>query len=123
MIYDVTYVPGLSKNLLSARKASKTSGKSFVCYENKVVLRMLRDQSFVSRFCSRTDIFSASGVRHGPHPETALAASTTRGSPGVGMTTSTASRKIMKVHRMLMHLSEDITRKTVEQMGIVTIGE
>ena len=33
------------------------------------------------------------------------------------------SRDVMKVHRMLAHPSEDITRKTAEMMGIETTGQ
>ena len=34
-----------------------------------------------------------------------------------------ASRNVMEVHRMLAHLSEDITRKTAEMMVIETTGQ
>lgn len=121
-IYDVAYMRGLSKNLLSIRKASKTSGKPFVYYENKAVLGIPGDEFFVLPLCSRTGMFSTSEVRHAPHPKTVVAASTTR-SPRVAIATRTASREIVPMHRMLAHPSDDTTRKTAEQMGVVTIGE
>ena len=34
-----------------------------------------------------------------------------------------ASRNVIKVHRMLAHPSEDITRKTAEMMVIETTGQ
>ena len=34
-----------------------------------------------------------------------------------------ASRDVMKVHRMLAHPSEDITRKPAEMMGIEGTGQ
>ena len=50
---SVAYVPGLSRNLLSTRKAVEQWGKPLVYYETKAVLRFSGVESLVFYFCPR----------------------------------------------------------------------
>ena len=63
---SVAHVPGLSRNLLSTRKAVEQWGKSLVYYETKVVLGFPWEESLVLNFFSCKGLFSATGVRRTP---------------------------------------------------------
>ena len=53
--------------------------------------------------------------------ETSIAeAESARTDEGVALVVTAEARNIMEVRRMLEHLSEDITRKAAEAMGIAT---
>ena len=54
---DVTYVPGLSWNLLSTVKAVEQWGKSLIYYRNKAVLGFPGEESLVLKFCPVGDCF------------------------------------------------------------------
>ena len=69
---SVGYVPGLSRNLLSTRKAVEQWGKPFVYYKTKAVLGFPREESLVFNFCARRGLFSATGVRRTPSQGEAL---------------------------------------------------
>ena len=126
---DVAYVPGLSRNLLSTTKAVEQWGKRSIYYRNKVVLGFPGDESLVFKFCPRRGRFSATGARRVPRQEVALEANLTENglvkiASGTALVMRAgASRDVIKVHRMLAHPSEDITRKTAEMMGIGTMGQ
>ena len=126
---DVAYVPGLSRNLLSTVKAVEQWGKPLICYRNKTVFGFPGEESLVFKFCPRKGLFPATGARRIPRQEAALGANlTVNGVVRIASGTALAMRAgvscdVMEVHRMLAHLSEDITRKTVEMIGIETTGQ
>ena len=126
---DVAYVPGLSRNLLSTVKAVEQWGKPLICYRNKIVLGFPGEESLVFKFCPRKGLFPATGARRIPRQEAALGANlTVNGVVRIASGTALAMRAgvscdVMEVHRMLAHLSEDITRKTVEMIGIEWTGQ
>ena len=126
---DVAYVPGLSRNLLSAIKKVEQWGKPLIYYMNKAVLGFPGEESLVFKFCPRKGQSSATGARRIPRQEVALGTnSTENGLVRIASGTALAmragvSRDIMEVHGMLAHPSEDITRKTAEMMGIETTGQ
>ena len=126
---DVAYVPGLSRNLLSTVKAVEQWGKPLIYYRNKAVLEFLGEESLVFKFCPRQGLFSATGARRIPRQEVAREANLTENelvkiASGTALAMRAgASRDVMKIHRMLVHPSEDITRKTAEMMGIETTGQ
>ena len=72
-IVSIAYVPGLSRNLLSTRKAVEQWGKPLVCYKTKAVLGFTGEESLVFNFCLRKGLFSATGVRRTPSQGAALA--------------------------------------------------
>ncbi|CAN0151932.1 unnamed protein product, partial [Ascophyllum nodosum] len=104
---DVAYVPGLSRNLLSTVRAVEQWGKPLIYYRNKAVLGFPGEGSL----------------------EVALEANLTENglvkiASGAALRMRAgASRDVMEVHRMLVHPSEDITRKTVVMMGIEATGQ
>ena len=59
----VTYVPRLSRNLMSIRKTVEQWGKPLVYYKTKAVLGFPGEESLVFNFCSLKGMFSATGVR------------------------------------------------------------
>ena len=67
---EVAYVPGLSRNLLSALKAVEQWGKPIIYYRTQAVLGFPGDESLVFNFCPRKGLFSATGVRRIPSQET-----------------------------------------------------
>ena len=87
------------------------------------------EESLVSKFCSPKGLFLATGARRIPRQEVALGENLTEnGLVRIASGTALAMRAgvshdVMEVHRMLAHLSEDITRKTAEIMGIETTGQ
>ena len=126
---DVAYVPGLSRNLLSTVKAVEQWGKPLIYYRNKAVLGFPGEESLVFKFCPRQGLFSATGARRIPRQEVALEANLTENglvkiASGTALAMRAgASRDVMRIHRMLVHPSEDITRKTAEMIGIETTGQ
>ena len=54
---SVPYMPGLSWNLLSTRKAVEQRGKPLVFYETKTVLGFPGEKSLVFNFCPARDCF------------------------------------------------------------------
>ena len=126
---DVAYVPGLSRNLLSAVKAVEQWGKPLIYYRNKAVLGFPEEESLVFKFCPRRGLFSATGARRILRQEVALEANLTENglvkiASGAALRMRAgASRDVIKVYRMLAHPSEDITRKTAVMMGIETTGQ
>ena len=126
---DVAYVPGLSRNLLSTIKAVEQWEKPLIYYTNKDVLGFPGEESLVFKFCPRKGLFSATGAERKPRQEVALGAILTEnGLVRIASGTALAmragvSRGVMEVHRILAHLSEDITRKTAEMVGIETTGQ
>ena len=54
---DVAYVPGLSRNLLSAIKAVEQWGKPLIYYRNEAVLGFPREESLVSNSAPVRDCF------------------------------------------------------------------
>ena len=120
---DVAYVPGLSRNLLSAVKAVERWGKPLIYYRNKAVLGFPGEESLVFKFCPRRGLFSATGARRIPRQEVALEANLTENvlvkiASGTALAMRAgASRDVMEVYRMLAHPSKGITRKTAEMMG------
>ena len=126
---DVAYVPGLSRNLLSTVKAVEQWGKPLNYYRNKAVLGFPGEESLVFKFCPRQGLFSATGARRIPRQEVALKANLTENglvkiASGTALAMRAgASRDVMKIHRMLAHLSEEITRKTAEMMRVETTGQ
>ena len=126
---DVTYVPGLSRNLLSTVKAVEQWGKPLIYYWNKAVFEFPGGESLVFKLCPRKGLFSAIGARRIPRQEVALGANFTEsGLVKIASETALAmragaSRDVMEVHRMLAHPSEDITRETAEMMGIETASQ
>ena len=126
---DVSYVPGLSRNLLSTIKAVEQWGKPLIYYRNKDILGFPREDSLVFKFCPRKELFSAPGARRIPRQEVALRENLTENRL-VRIASGTAlamrggvSHDVMEVHRMLAHPSEDTTRKTAKMMGIGTMGQ
>ena len=69
---SVEYVPGLSWNLLSNRKAVKKLGTPLVYYETMALLAFLGEESLVFNFCPRKGLFSVTGVRRTPSQGAAL---------------------------------------------------
>ena len=61
----VAYVPGLSRNLLSTRKAVEQWGKPLVYHKTKAVLGFARE-SLVFNFCPQKGLFFATCVRADP---------------------------------------------------------
>ena len=59
----VAYVPEISRNLLSTRKALKQWGKAPVYYKTKAILMFPGEESLVFNFCPRKGLFSVTGVR------------------------------------------------------------
>ena len=55
----VVSAPGLSRDLLSTRKAAEQLGKPLVFYETKTVLEFPGGVSLGFNFCSRKGLFSA----------------------------------------------------------------
>ena len=106
----VAYVPGLSRNLLSTRKAVEQWGTPLVYHKTKAVLGFPEEETLVFNFCPRKGLFSATGVRRIPGQGTAVAV-------------AAKTHDMIAVHRMLAHPSEEITRKMAEAMGIVTTGQ
>ena len=125
----VAYVPGLSRNLLPTIKAVEEWEKPLIYYKNKAVLRFPGEESLVFKFCHRKGLFSATGARRIPRQEVALGENLTEnGLVRIASGTALAmragvSRDVMKVHRMLAHPSEDITRKAAEMMWIEMTGQ
>ena len=123
---DVAYVPGLSRNLLSAVKAVEQWGKPSIYYRNKAVLGFPGEESLIFKLGPRKGLFSATSTSRIPRQEVALEANLTenglvRIASGTALAMRAgASRDAMEVHHMLAHPSEDITRKTAEMMGIET---
>ena len=72
-IVSAAHVPGLSRNLLSTRKAVEQWGKPLVYYKIKVVLRLLGEDSLVFNFCPHKGSFSATVARRTPSQGAALA--------------------------------------------------
>ena len=60
---SVASVPGLSRNLLSTRKAVEQWDKPLVYYKTNAVLSVPGKESPVFNFCPRKRLFSAIGVR------------------------------------------------------------
>ena len=126
---DVAYVPGFSRNLLSTVKAVEQWGKPSIYYRNKAVLGFPGEESLVFKFCPRKGLFSATGARRIPRQEVALGANFTenglvRIASGTALAMRAgASRDVIEVHRMLVHPSGDVTRKTAEMMGIETTSQ
>ena len=126
---DVTYVPGLSLNLLFTIKSVEQWGKPLIYYRNEAVLGFPGEESLVFKFCPRKGRSSATGVRRIPRQEVALGANLTEnGLVRIPSGTALAmragvSRDVMKVHCMLAHPSEDITTKTAEMMGSKTTSQ
>ena len=63
---SLAYVSGLSRNLLSTRRAVEQWGKPLVYYKTKAVLGFPGEESLVFNFCPRKGLFSATGVRRTP---------------------------------------------------------
>ena len=126
---DVAYVPGLSRNLLSTIKAVEQWRKPLMNYRNKAVLGFPGEESLVFKFCPRKGLFLATSARRIPRQEVALGENLTenrlvRIASGTALAMRAGvSRDVMEVHRMLAHPSDDITRKTVEIMGIETTSQ
>ena len=72
-IVSVAYVPGLSRNLLSTRKAMEQWGKPLAYYKTKTVLGFPGEESLVFNFCPRKRLFAATGVRRTPSQGAAMA--------------------------------------------------
>ena len=70
---SVAYVPGLSRNLLSTRKAVEQWGKPLVYYETKAVLGFPGEESLVFNFCPRKGLVSATDVKRTPSQGVVLA--------------------------------------------------
>ena len=68
----VTYVPGLSRNLLSTRKAVEQWSKPLVYYKAKAVLGFPRGEALVYNFYPCKGLFSTTGVRRTPSQGAAL---------------------------------------------------
>ena len=126
---DVVYVSGLSRNLLSTIKAVDQWGKPLIYYRNEAVLGFPGEGSLVFEFCPRKGLFSATAARRVQRQELALGANLTenvlvRSASGRALAMrARVFRDVMKIHRMLAHPSEDITKKTAEIMGIETMGQ
>ena len=141
---SVAYVPGLSRNLLSTRKAVEQWGKPLVYYETKSTLGLPGEESIVSNFCPRKGLFSATGVRRTPSRGAALGlaaktAEVTRievtGQWGAcadvrrcprqraALALAVKVHNMVEVHRVLEYPSEEITQKTAQAMGIATTGQ
>ncbi|CAN0213579.1 unnamed protein product, partial [Ascophyllum nodosum] len=104
---DVAYVPGLSRNLLSAIKKVEQWGKPLIYYMNKAVLGFPGEESLVFKFCPRKGKSSATGARRIPRQEVALGAnSTENGLVRIASGTALAMRA-----------------GTAEMMGIETTGQ
>ena len=71
-LVSVAYVPELSRNLLSTRKAVEQWGKPLVYCKTKAVLGFLGEESLIFNFCPRKGLFSATGVRRTPCQGAAL---------------------------------------------------
>ena len=108
---DVAYVPGLSRNLLSAIKAVEQWGKPLIYYRNEVGLGFPGKESLLFIFCPRKGLFSATGAKRIPRQEVALGENLTVNglvtiASGTALATSAGvSRDVMEVHRMLAHPS------------------
>ena len=104
-------------------------GETVISYRNKAVLGSRGEESLVFKLRSRKGLFSATGTRQIPRQEVALETNLTenglvRIASGTALAMRVgASRDAMKVHRMLAHPSEDITRNMAEMMGIKTTGQ
>ena len=141
---SVAYVPGLSRNMLSTRKAVEQGGKPLVYYKTKAVLGFPGKESLVLNFFPRKELFSKTDVRRTPRQEAALglAAKTAdamriealgqwgpcadvRRSPRQGVVLEVAAKAhdMVVVHSVLAHPGKEITHKTVQTMGIVTTGQ
>ena len=87
------------------------------------------EEPLVFKFCPHKELSSATGARRIPRQEVKLGANLTEtGLVRIASGTALAmragvSRDVMEVHRMLAHLSEGITRKTAEMVGIETTGQ
>ena len=86
------------------------------------------EESLVLNVCHRNGLLPATRVREIPSREVALGASiveagSARTVAGAALVVATKYLNILKVHRMLAHPSEDITQRTADPMGIVTIGQ
>ena len=123
----VTYVPGISRNLLPTRQAVEQWGKPLVYYKTKAVVGFPEEESLVFNFCPRKGLFSATGVRRTPSQgaaptSAAKTAETIRIQWGAGtnmkwspnqdaaLAVATKTRDIVEVHRMFTHPSEEITQ-------------
>ena len=71
-IIYVAYVPGLSRNLLSTRKAVEQWDKPLVSYKSKAVLGFPGEESLVFNFFPSKGLFYVTGVRRPPSQESAL---------------------------------------------------
>ena len=141
---SVAYVPELSWNLLSPRKAVKRWGKPLVYYKTKAVLGFPGERSLVFNLCPRKGLFSTIGVRWTPSQEAALGleaktaeamkiettgqwgpCADVRRSPRQGAVLAVAAkaRNMIEVHRVLAHPSVEITKKMVQAMEITTTGQ
>ena len=127
---DVTYVPVLSRNLLSTIKAVEEWRKPLIYYRNKAVFGFPGEESLVFKFCPRKGLFSATGARRIPRQEVALREFflTENGLVRIASGTALAMRAgvfrdAMEGHHMLAHPSENITRTTAEMMWIETTGQ
>ena len=85
-------------------------GKPLVYYKTKAVLGFPGEESFVFNFCPLKGLCSTTGV-------------TRILGQGAVLAVAPMVRDIMKVRRMLARPSEEITRKTTETVGIVTMGQ
>ena len=143
-LISVANVPGLSRNVLSTRKAVEQWGKPLVYYKTNAILGFPAEGSLVFNFFSRKGLFSATGVRRTPSQGTALGlaakmaearrieatgqwgpcADAKRNSrQGAALAVAAKAHAMVEVHRVLVHPSEEITQKTVRAMGIVTTGQ
>ena len=134
---SVGYVPGLSRNLLSSRKAVEQGCKPLYYYKPKAVLGFPGEEPLVFNFFSRKGLCSVIGVRRNPSQEVALglAAKTAKAMriEGAGQWGPCADGRwdsrqeaalavvakvhdTVEVHRVLAHPSEEITQKTVQAM-------
>ena len=127
---SVGYVPVLSRNLLSTRKAVEEWGKPLVYW-------FPGEKSLVFNFYPRKGLFSATSVRRTPSQGAALGLAAkmaevmiieatgqwapcadVRWSPrqGVALVGAVKVHDMVEEHRVLVHTSEEITQKTVQAM-------
>ena len=71
MVSDA-YVPGLSRNLLSTRKAVEQWGTPLIYYKTKAVFGFPGEESLVFNSCPRKGLCSVTGMRRTPSQGAAL---------------------------------------------------
>ena len=141
---SVTYLPGLSQNLLSTCKVVEQWCKPLVYYRTIAVSGFPGEESLVLNFCPSQQLFSATDARQTSSQEAALGlvaktaeamrveatgrwgpCADMRRSPrrGAALVVAAKAHDTVEVHRVLAHPSEEITQKTVQTMRIATTSQ